>query len=260
MVSSSHFIRLNNRYRTYLKSLAITDPVVRQHVDLKVEHTYRVISNSMIIARRSGLCESDVQLARIIALVHDIGRYQQFMTYRTFDDSLSVNHAQFGLDIARQIGLFDGIIDGADHTLITRAIMNHNLHRLAPLSDERLMLFSRLIRDADKVDIWYILSVQDVVNTILDSSETQTSYEVPDQILQCFRKGQSVRAAESMNDYRFLRLSWIYDMNYPATFALIRKRGYVDRILARIPPSDRKDEIAAIIHQYVEAHHYNLIL
>ena len=69
--------------------------------------------------------------------------------------------------------------------------------------------------------------------------------------LTCFRNGQIVPSAVSMNDYRLLRLSWIYDMNFPATFALILKHDYLPKILAKIPPSNEKDEIAGIILEYV---------
>jgi hypothetical protein len=55
-----------------------------------------------------------------------------------------------------------------------------------------------------------------------------------------------------MNDYRLLRLSWIYDMNFPPTFGLIIKRDYATKILAKIPPSLKKDEIANIIHCYIK--------
>jgi hypothetical protein len=40
-------------------------------------------------------------------------------------------------------------------------------------------------------------------------------------------------------------------MNFPATFGLILKYEYVAKILAKIPPSEAKDEIATIIQHYI---------
>ncbi len=54
-----------------------------------------------------------------------------------------------------------------------------------------------------------------------------------------------------LNDYRLLRLSWIYDMNFAPTYELIIERNYADKILAKIPPSDELGEITGIIRHYV---------
>ena len=46
-------------------------------VKLKIVHTYGVVAQSTEIARRMELSEEDRSLARIIALLHDIGRFEQ---------------------------------------------------------------------------------------------------------------------------------------------------------------------------------------
>jgi putative nucleotidyltransferase with HDIG domain len=252
MVSSADFKKLLIRFNAYLESLVIPDQIAREHIDLKVKHTYHVISNIMYIARKLGLSEPDIQLAKTIALVHDIGRFQQFINYGTFDDALSVNHAEFGVKILHESNFFKGILDNALHAIIVQSILNHNIARVNPDLGNRLLLFSKLIRDADKIDIWEILTVRDVVFKILDQ-ESPITYEVPDDIYACYQAGQVVPAtcAETMNDYRLLRLSWIYDMNFPATFQLITKRDCANKILAKIPPSQKKDDIATIIHRYI---------
>ncbi len=99
MISPDELHIVNDRFRNYLGSLKIEDKMIREHVDFKIEHTYRVVSNIGYIARKTDLSVSDIRLAEIIALVHDIGRFQQFMTYKTFDDSVSVNHAALGVEL-----------------------------------------------------------------------------------------------------------------------------------------------------------------
>jgi putative nucleotidyltransferase with HDIG domain len=252
MVSSGVYDQLNKRFRNYLAELKMEDEFVKDHVDFKIKHTYHVIKNIREIAQQTGLTPEDTELAKIIALVHDIGRFEQFITYHTFDDKISVNHAESGIHIMNRINFLDGTMSPDENELITKAVLNHNIFRLDPDLEERVSLFSRLIRDADKLDIWEILIDRDIVNQILDSSKIETSYEVPDQILNCFRNQQVVPSgAVLMNDHRFLRLSWIYDMNFTATYKLIIEREYAEKILARIPSSQRKEEIAAIIHDFV---------
>jgi HD-GYP domain-containing protein (c-di-GMP phosphodiesterase class II) len=97
MISSEDFKKLVARFKAYYESLVVPDQLTQEHIDLKVKHTYHVISNTMYIARKLGLSEPAIQLAKTIALVHDIGRFQQFITFGTFDDRLSVNHADLGV-------------------------------------------------------------------------------------------------------------------------------------------------------------------
>jgi hypothetical protein len=196
------------------------------------------------------LPDDQTELAKLIALVHDIGRFEQFIKYRTFDDSKSINHAELGVHILQKTGFLNELL-AHDQKIVYGAIMNHNVSKLDPALDVKILHYARLIRDADKVDIWYILTLRDVVNVILEKSSDDESYAVPHYITDSYRNGKTVPYATSMNDYRLLRLSWIYDMNFPATYSLIQKRGYIPKILAKIPPSEEKQEIAEIIFQYV---------
>ena len=45
--------------------------------DLKVIHTYKVVENSNKIATLMNLSEEDIKLAEIIALLLDIGRFEE---------------------------------------------------------------------------------------------------------------------------------------------------------------------------------------
>lgn len=252
MITSADYKLMVARFKIYLGSLTIQDSVIQKHINLKVRHTYHVVSNSMLIARSTGLSQPDIQLTRAIALVHDIGRFQQFISYGTFDDSLSVNHAEFGVQLLTDLDFFNGIGDQSTRSIIILALLNHNIPAADPGLDDRTLLFAHLLRDADKLDIWEILTTRNIVNTIIESDEPE-SYMVPDVIYESFQNRHTVPpvAAQTMNDFRLLRLSWIYDMNFSATFRLIVNRDYVNRILSRIPPSDKKNEIGRIIQEYV---------
>jgi putative nucleotidyltransferase with HDIG domain len=252
MISSQHYTKFNLRYKEYIDSLKITDPYILEHVNFKTAHTYRVVANIQTIARETGLSAEDVQIAKIIGLVHDIGRHEQFMKYRTFDDSISVNHAILGVSILNKLCFFDGLIPADSTHLIIQAVLNHNVQKLDEGMEARLLLFSRLIRDADKADIWKTLSMMNIVFKILDNELSEQEYVVPTDFLKCFREERIVPSgAVTINDYRLLRLSWIYDMNFQATFRLILKKDLTAKILAKIPASPEKDEIADIIQRYI---------
>ena len=69
-----------------------------EKVYLKIVHTYGVVDCSEEIARRMGLGEEDIFLAKIIALLHDIGRFEQLKLYDSFEPGI-FDHAQYGADI-----------------------------------------------------------------------------------------------------------------------------------------------------------------
>jgi hypothetical protein len=252
MITTDDFRMLVQQFKTYTSSLMIPDQYMQDHIDLKMRHTFDVIGNIRIIAKDSGLPETDIQLAKTIALVHDIGRFRQFLTYGTFDDSLSVNHAELGIRVLDEINFFQILGGKIDLGLIKQSVLNHNIPLIIHTPDQRVMLFSKLLRDADKVDIWRLMTIKDVVFKILNHDQPD-HYTVPEGILNSFLKGVAVPSylAEALNDYRLLRLSWIYDMNFPSTFRLLIRKNYASVILSRIPPSENLNEIAGIIQAYM---------
>lgn len=54
-------------------------------IHLKIVHTYGVVDDAEEISRRMGLAEEDVQLAKVIGLLHDIGRFEQIKRFDSFE-------------------------------------------------------------------------------------------------------------------------------------------------------------------------------
>jgi putative nucleotidyltransferase with HDIG domain len=250
MTALPSFADLNRAFLCYLDSFSVEEDGIRDHFQIKKNHTYRVVHEIKSIALQSRLSGRETELARIIALFHDIGRFEQFMRYRTFNDDISENHSEIAIRVLREQHFLSAFEDKTVR-IITAAIENHNVPILPEISDPGISLFSRLLRDADKLDIWSLTLDQNVVFTIRNEKEPD-EYRVPEKILSRIREGRVVllQFAESMNDFRLLRLSWIFDMNFPATFSNIEKKGTIDKILARIPEFPEKNEISVILHNY----------
>ena len=67
-------------------------------IQLKIVHTYCVVDAAEEIATRMHLREEDVQLAKIIGLLHDIGRFEQIKRFHSFEPG-TMDHAMYGADI-----------------------------------------------------------------------------------------------------------------------------------------------------------------
>ena len=68
----------------------------QRNIILKEEHTMRVCAHALRIAAGIGLDATATALAETMALFHDVGRFPQYVRYRTFEDSRSTNHAVLG--------------------------------------------------------------------------------------------------------------------------------------------------------------------
>ena len=99
-------------------------------VRLKIIHTYGVVHAMEEICHRMQLSEEDTKLARIIALLHDIGRFEQLKRFDSIADQACMKKCtwignSFKTEIAVVCnGGFDDIIPGvywnelADHSFL----------------------------------------------------------------------------------------------------------------------------------------------
>ena len=61
-------------------------------IKLKIIHTYGVVKQAEALAGRMHLSAEDTDLARLIALLHDIGRFEQLKRYDSFEPG-TMDHA-----------------------------------------------------------------------------------------------------------------------------------------------------------------------
>ena len=108
---------------------------------LKKHHTKRVQKEAKEIAEYLKLAEEDRQLAELIGLLHDIGRFEQLKRYHTFSDRNSVDHAELGLEILFQDGYIRKFIEDEQYdSIIYKAIHNHNKYKIEEGLTEKELL------------------------------------------------------------------------------------------------------------------------
>ena len=135
-------------------------------IKLKIIHTQRVTEVMEQLTAARLLSEQDKKLAYLCAVYHDIGRFEQLKRYHTFLDYKSIDHAQLGCEILRQ-GDFLGELSDREREQVLTAIGNHNRLAIEDGLDEKTLLFAKLIRDADKCDIFRVFAQEDPVDTTL---------------------------------------------------------------------------------------------
>ncbi len=146
---------------------------------------------------------------------------------------------------------------GSERRLLCRAIWLHNKYEIPEMERGDAVLFSRLIRDADKLDILGVINEhfksRDLhPNKALDfgmKDEPGFSREAVSEILQ----GKMVRipALRTMNDMRLMYLSWVFDIYFPVTLSCIEERGYLERMLSNLPADPEIFEVRNFIEAYL---------
>ena len=221
-------------FQCYVSQYDLTNEKIR----LKVRHTFGVVSCSEYLADAMGLEEEDRQLAQMIALLHDIGRFEQLRRFNSFDDRL-MPHAQCSLDVLFDQGMIREFIPEtrAFDEVIFTAIKNHGVFRMEELPEGRTKLHSLLIRDADKLDNFYVKEKEEIV-TMLDVTAEEAAGElVTDRIYECIRKRQPVLNSDRVThlDIWVFYIGYIFDLNYNESCRYVLEKDSISKILARIP-------------------------
>lgn len=222
--------------KKYISNYDINDKKVK----LKIAHIERTANISKKIAESLKLELEDVQLAELIGLLHDIGRFEQIKKYRTFVDKNSVNHAELGVQILFEQGLIRKFIEDTQYDeIIKKVILNHNKNKKYLIfSNKREEFHSKIIRDADKTDIIYILTFEEkeVVWEKADLSKEIISDEIYRQFIE--DKVINYKERKTAADILVSHLAFIYDFNYKYPLQLIAQKEYFKKIYGRFKFED----------------------
>ena len=230
---------LTQRFCAYVDRFRI-DGVLQPMHQLKLEHTIRVAADARAIAAGMNWPEKEVNLAEAVGLFHDVARFPQFQQYGSFSDADTVDHGDLGFQTLEKEKLLDGVAV-EPRALILHSVQYHNkrdLPRVLTAHEEKHL---RLIRDADRLDIFFI--GWDTIKTghIHDHPEIIMNIDFnglpTPAVLDQFERGDKIdyRDMKSMADRFILQLSWIHDMSYDSTKRLVRDRGILEKFIDVLP-------------------------
>ncbi len=240
-------------FAEYVKNYNADDEKIR----LKIGHTYRVAELCGGIARSEGLSGSDADLAWLIGLLHDIGRFEQLRRYGTFIDAESIDHAELSADILFRQGKIREFIDSPEYDpLIELAVRTHSLYRLPDGISEREAMFCNIIRDADKVDILRVnveFAPEDIYNV---SSDVLRGEAVTDAVMQSFFEEHATLRSlkKTAVDHLAGHISLIYELVYPYSVKIMAEQGFLEKMLAFESNNPKTREQFKIIAERINAY------
>lgn len=244
-----------NAFAEYVRNYDPSD----EKIKLKIEHTYRVAGLCQRIAESLGLSEPDVDIAWLLGMLHDIGRFEQIRRFGTFNDAQSVDHAEFGADLLFKEGLIRKFAEGyyeecelaepenqedeqiiknnehhnKDTGLLEMAIRQHNKYRVKEDLTERQRMFCDILRDADKVDIFKV-NADIPMEIIYDvTTEELKNGIITKEVLESFYKKETVLKSvrRSAVDHIVGHISLLFELVYKESYRQAKEQGYVYKLL-----------------------------
>ena len=205
-----------------------------EKIKLKYDHSLRVCKICKDIAVSLKLEEEDIKIAELLGLLHDFGRFEQIRKYNTFNDSKSENHAILGIEELEKYGFDKFIVDKQIQKLIKIAILNHNKTFIEKNLNDKELLFCKIIRDADKIDIFYILDNSNFITT-----NEFISNEIYERIINY--KVHFEHNTNILENY-VIKVAMIYDINFLWSYKYLYQKKYILNILNKIIEKNKQEE------------------
>lgn len=216
---------------------------IKINIDLKRDHSFRVVDLIRELGEEAGLDESDIILAQTSALLHDVGRFEQLAKYGTFSDTEEINHIQLGIKTITENNILTELTEDEIQSVI-ESIKNHNALQLPKSIDSQLLPFVQILRDADKIDILSIAS--NYYSNNKQGSNKRLEMELSDQPEISKKVHQSIideklvdyKDVLTLNDLKLYQMSLIFDLNFKKSFKIISQKTYLKQIFESLPKKD----------------------
>ncbi len=247
----------NTWFSEYCKSFHFSDPGDQKNIRLQEEHTAHVCRNIIKIGLEVPLRPNELLLAETVALFHDVGRFPQYKRYRTFRDSESENHGALGAKTLESQHVL-GVLPEAEQRLILQAVKYHNAFKLPSGQTDDTIFFLKMIRDADKLDIWRVFIEYYESSEIERASAVALGFpDLPgysDEVLAFIYNRQIAPLAKAgtLNDYKLVQLSWVFDLNFVTSFMILEERKYIVRIASHLPDTEDIRNVVTFLKGYVQ--------
>ena len=260
--------KVKNVFKKYTDNYDISD----EKIKLKVDHTYRVAALSERIARSLGLGDDDTNLAWLIGMLHDIGRFEQLKNYGTFSDAESIDHAHYGVELLFEDGLIEKFASEnaakdlkgtkdlketavksenkeketkeiSELDILMTAIWNHSAYRVEEGLTDRVKMFCNIIRDADKIDILKV-NYDVTLEVIYDvTTEELKNSGVTDEVMKAFMEHHAVLRSlkKTPIDNLVGHAALVFELVYNESFKIVKEQGYIEKMLSYV--SDNQDTV-----------------
>jgi hypothetical protein len=257
-LNDSQLSSLKTWFDEYVKGFYGIDSVIDANVELKEHHTRNTCGEVQAIVEAIDLSHNQRLIAETVALFHDLGRFEQFRDYRTFVDSVSLNHGCHSAHLVQKLGLLKDL-PLAEQEVICTAIRLHNVKALPDGLSGDVLLYARIIRDADKMDIFRVFHhYYELLRDDPESFKANLDLPVTDDYTRSVldnlltRQPIAYSMLRTSTDVTLLHLQWIYDINFVASLKRIKERGHLAELVSHLPDDENIRSAVNTVFGYLD--------
>lgn len=243
-------------FEEYFQSLIIDSPENQHKVEEIRAHSLRVVGNALMLAKVVLQTDEDHRIVELSALFHDLGKATMIVQGIESPINIQRDHASISSKLIQQMDFYLKLPTDVQ-LIILKSIEGHNKLKLPKLDNEQQTLFARLLRDADKLDIFessYRFFKEKVGVQPIMTFDLINSIEVSEKIIKSIVAGKTatVEDMKTMNDYKLLLLSMAFDLNFKFTFRIMSEKQYIQKIYETLPKRDQIIDVYRGIKLFVE--------
>jgi hypothetical protein len=259
MNKENKFTKYLNWFNNYVNQFIEEYPDLKENIQIKADHSRKVHLEILGLAQSLILKEDEVFLAEFIGLFHDIGRFKQYVKYQTFSDSKSQNHAELGIEVLKGQTIIEDFSD-EDREVVLKSILNHSRAEIIPDNNEKVIFFSKLIRDADKLDVWRLITEYYMVKEQKENKtlelELPDNEDISDAVFDSIMKQEVVlkESLKTLNDFKLLQIAWLFDLNFEYSIQRLYSKKYLEKIFDTLPKNQKVNQIKQIVNAYFKEH------
>jgi hypothetical protein len=250
--------QLKKWFYDYAATFYGRDEITDENIRLKDDHTRRMCVDIKLITDGLGLRENQKMLAETAVLFHDVGRFEQFIKYKAYNDVGTENHSLLGLKVLAENKVLD-CLEKREREIIETAIRLHGEKDLPKNLDEQTALIAKLVRDCDKLDIYFVAinwlgdlrkNPNKYLGTLGLSVENKYSKHVVEAVLN--NRTIAYKEFETLNDMVIAQLGWIIDVNFMPTLKEIKKRKLLEQLAVFLPDTEDTHSVLKHAQQLLE--------
>ena len=178
------------------------------------------------------------------------------------EDLRGIDHGDLGVEILEKDSYIRKYIkDDEWDNIILKAIKNHNKYKIEDGLTEQEVLFCKIIRDADKLDIFY-----EGAEMFWDKEEERSKINnstLTPEILREFKENMLIDRHHLVTpaDGIVSFIGFIFDINFKYDFEVLKKEKYVDIILDKFNFVDEEtnkqiESVRKIANSYINENIY----
>lgn len=227
--------------------------IENERVEIKLEHIMRVAENCKKIAKSLKLTEEQIQLAELIGLLHDIGRFEQYKT-----EDKKIDHGEAGVEVLKKDNYIRKYIKEKKYDdIIYTAVYEHNKYEIPKELAKEVEIFCKIIKDADKLDLLY-----EAIYIYWQDDKRRKEVEEGEISKEMLKNFYDHRLADSRNkvsetDQILRYTSFIFDINFPYSLKVIEENNYISKMIDRFKyqiPETKEEmmKVKKIANEYIK--------